>query len=77
MIWHSDITGFVAYLKLEKSLSVHSVNAYRRDITKLAGFIEDNLEGIQPGKVSLANMQEFLKWIYGSGLSARSQMRLI
>jgi len=77
MIWHSYITGFIAYLKLEKSLSVHSVNAYRRDITKLAGFIEDNLEGIQPGKVSLANMQEFLKWIYGSGLSARSQMRLI
>jgi integrase/recombinase XerD len=77
MIWHSYITGFVAYLKLEKSLSVHSVNAYRRDITKLAEFIEENQGGIQPGSVLLTHMQEFLKWIYGSGLSARSQMRLI
>jgi len=77
MIWHSYITGFAAYLKLEKSLSIHSVNAYRRDITKLAGFIEENHPGLQPGSVSLSDMQEFLKWIYGSGLSARSQMRLI
>jgi integrase/recombinase XerD len=77
MIWHSYISGFVAYLKLEKSLSVHSVNAYMRDITKLAEFIEENHPGLQPGTISLQDMQEFLKWIYTSGLSARSQMRLI
>jgi integrase/recombinase XerD len=77
MIWHSYISGFVAYLKLEKSLSVHSVNAYRHDITKLAEFIEESHLNLQPGAISLQDMQEFLKWIYASGLSARSQMRLI
>jgi integrase/recombinase XerD len=77
MIWHSYISGFVAYLKLEKSLSVHSVNAYRRDITKLAEFIEESHPGLLPKNITLSNMQEFLKRIYESGLSARSQMRLI
>jgi integrase/recombinase XerD len=77
MIWHSYISGFVSYLKLEKSLSMHSVNAYRRDITKLADFIEESHPGIQPVNVTLSIMQEFLKWIYSSGISARSQMRLI
>ena len=77
MIWQSYISGFVAYLRLEKSLSVHSVDAYHRDINKFTGFIEQNHPGLLPADVTRAQMQEFLQWIFSQGMSARSQMRII
>ena len=77
MIWQSYISGFVAYLKLEKSLSVHSIDAYRRDTFKLTEFIEEHHPGLQPGDVTHLQMQEFLQWIFDKGMSARSQMRIV
>lgn len=77
MIWQSYISGFVAYLKLEKSLSVHSVDAYRRDTLKLTEFLEEKHPELQPGDVTHLQMQEFLKWIFDLGISARSQMRIV
>lgn len=77
MIWQSYISGFVAYLKLEKSLSVHSVDAYHHDAIKLTEFLEEHHPGLQPGDVTHLQMQEFLKWIFDLGISARSQMRIV
>lgn len=77
MIWESYRRGFDAYLRLEKSLSHHSVAAYRRDIEKLAGFLEENNLAVQPGEISLNLLQDFLKWLNLSDLNARSQMRII
>jgi integrase/recombinase XerD len=77
MIWQSYISGFLAYLKLEKSLSVHSVDAYRHDILKLTLFLEEKYPALQPGAVTHLQMQEFLKWIFDQGISARSQMRIV
>ncbi len=89
MIWQSYISGFVAYLKLEKSLSANSVDAYRHDILKLTEFLEEYHPNLQPGEVTHIQMQEFLKWIFDEGISrkdtvdkkkgmsARSQARII
>ena len=40
MQWDIYKKGFKAFLQLEKSLSAHSVEAYLRDIDKLANFLE-------------------------------------
>jgi integrase/recombinase XerD len=77
MIWQSHISGFLTYLRLEKSLSSHSVDAYHRDTIKLTEFLEEHHPGLLPGDVTHVQMQEFLQWIFDQGMSARSQMRII
>ena len=77
MIWESYKRGFEAFLRLEKSLSTNSVNAYKRDIEKLTAFLEENIIAVQPAGITLAHLQDFLKWLNKSALNARSQMRNI
>ena len=48
MDWRSTIKGFQAYLMLERSLSPHSVDAYTRDVKKLAEFSITELEKTSP-----------------------------
>ena len=77
MIWQSYIKGFKSFLKLEKSLSGNSVQAYIRDVEKLRSFIKISELKTSPEKVTLRNLQDFLKWITELGLSANSQARII
>ena len=39
MLWQSYIQGFHSYLKLEKSLSDNSIEAYLHDVDKLVQFL--------------------------------------
>lgn len=71
------IPGFEAYLRLEKSLSPNSVEAYLHDVTKLGEFIEENHAGTPLSKIDLNMLQDFLVWLNAGQLNARSQMRII
>jgi integrase/recombinase XerD len=75
--WTQYTRGFTAFLKLEKSLSENSIEAYGHDVTKLIQFLELQQLDIQPSDVKLAHLQDFLKWINELGMSARSQARII
>jgi integrase/recombinase XerD len=75
--WIPFTKGFTAYLKLEKSLSENSVEAYSRDVQKLIQFLEYHKLDLQPGDVRLDHLQDFLKWINQLGMSARTQARVI
>ena len=77
MIWESYRRGFDAYLRLERSLSQHSVEAYRHDIEKLTAYLEENNIAVQPAGITLQLLQDFLKWLNITSLNARSQMRII
>ncbi len=77
MIWESYLRGFAVYLKLERSLSQHSIDAYLHDIQKLTAFLEENQLALQPSAITLSHLQDFLKWLNRSSLNARSQMRII
>ena len=77
MIWESYRRGFDAFLRLEKSLSQHSVDAYNHDIEKLTAFLEESNYALQPNQIRLAHLQDFLKWLNQTSLNARSQMRII
>jgi len=75
--WAIYTKGFRDFLKLEKSLSRNSVEAYEHDVAKLVQFLEyHNLE-LQPGDITLAVLQDFIKWINQLGMSARTQSRVI
>ncbi len=77
MDWKSYISGFISFLKLEKSLSDNSIEAYVNDLSKLISFLEIRQYHIAPEEVSLFHLEEFVQWINELGLSSRSQARII
>lgn len=77
MIWDTYSKGFTAWLRLERALSKNSIMAYRHDIELLTQFLEDRHLKISPKELSLQHLQDFVHHISESGLSARSQARLI
>ena len=76
-MWSSVKKGFKAWLQLEKSLSDHSVEAYLRDIEKFTQFLEFKNSNLSPQDIVLKDLQEFVKWIGGLGMTATSQSRII
>lgn len=77
MNWELQIKQFKNYLKLERSLSDNSIEAYLHDIIKLKQFLEmSNLE-ISPLKVESAHLQDFLEYINELGMTAHSQARVL
>jgi integrase/recombinase XerD len=77
MLWQSYIKGFKSYLQLEKSLSPNSVEAYLRDVQKLAAYLEGAGLKLNIDEVKLTNLEGFVKAIHELGLDARSQARII
>lgn len=76
---HWDIykKGFKAFLQLEKSLSVHSVEAYLRDIDKFAQYVYDEVGAIGPVEVTLKHLQSFIQTIGKLEMAPSSQARII
>lgn len=77
MDWHSSIKGFKGYLRLEKSLSENSVEAYLHDIANLQRFFEIKEIKVSPENVTFKQLQEFIMYIIGLGIGPRSQARMI
>lgn len=69
--------GFEAFLKLERSLSKHSVEAYTRDVEKLIIFLE--MEGVDPSpsQLSQSEIRSFINYLSELGISARTQARFL
>lgn len=77
MSWKSTIAGFKAYLKLERSLSENSVEAYLNDVVKLQQFLAHHQLDRTPHTVQLADLQALLVWAIDLGMRPTSQARLI
>jgi len=75
MSWESSILGFKSYLQVERSLSVNSVDAYIRDVKKLANFSKS--KKINELDISKSDLSDFVSTISKEGVSARSQSRII
>ncbi len=76
-MWESLQNGFKAFLQLEKSLSEHSVEAYLKDTGKLTTYLEETGKHLNPGQIDLKELQGFVKWIGGLGVSPATQARII
>jgi integrase/recombinase XerD len=77
MSWQSYIKGFKSYLKLEKSLSQNSIDAYLRDVSKLEQYFQINQITLGPDKVKLKDIESFLVYLNEFGLEEQSQARII
>ena len=76
MDWQSGIRGFRSYLRLERSLSVNTVEAYLADVDKLFQFTETS-NGQRPDEISTADLKDFLKWINELGMLPPTQSRVL
>ena len=74
---HPYLKSFLTYLKLEKSLSPNSIEAYENDIKKLISYTSGNLPNQALNALNLKQLQVFIQWLAELGLSARSQARII
>ncbi|MDR1258809.1 MAG: site-specific tyrosine recombinase XerD [Tannerellaceae bacterium] len=69
------VSKYKTYLRLEKSLSSHSVQAYMLDLDKLLRFMES--EGLTYSNMTYMNLQQFVAQLHDMGIHARSQARII
>ena len=76
-MWQPYKKGFKAYLQLEKSLSPNSIEAYLADLEKLTTFLQSTGNEKAPAVVELGDLQAFVKWVAGLGMTPTSQARII
>ncbi|WP_316829413.1 site-specific tyrosine recombinase XerD [Pedobacter aquatilis] len=77
MLWQSYIKGFKAYLKLERSLSGNSVEAYLNDIDKLSQFFQSVNAEPQLTEITSAEIKSFISWLHNLGMLGSTQARVI
>ncbi len=77
MNWLIAQRGFLNYLRLEKSLSANSLEAYSADVMKLQRFSEGSLGGKSPEQISLDDVRAFLGMLHEIGIAPTSQARII
>lgn len=77
MTWPAAIRQFEGYLRLEKSLSANSVEAYARDVRKLQQFLELERVKAGPTQVTTRLLRDFLATLTDLGLGATSQARTL
>ena len=69
------INKYQIYLRLEKSLSPHSVEAYMEDLGKLIRFMEE--EKLDYKTITYSDFQQFVARLHDIGIHPRSQARII
>lgn len=75
--WERLIREFQNHLKIERSLSSNSVEAYIHDVVKLKQFIEIHNSNIGPKRILSSHIQSFLKYIVELGMTPHTQARVL
>ena len=61
MDWDSTLNGYISYLTLEKGLSANSIEAYERDVRRMAVFMSREMkinspnDDMKPFKLAIEN----------------------
>lgn len=76
-MWEPYKKGYKAWLQLEKSLAGNSVEAYLRDIEKLTDYLQATGKMLKPEELKLKDLEKFVQWIAGLGMTVSSQSRII
>ena len=69
------LRNYKYYLKLEKSLSLNTVNAYLTDLNKLVSFLSE--ENVHILDVTLEHLETFSAGLRDLGICPKSQARIL
>jgi len=76
-IWNLYIKNFEGYLKIEKSLSPNSIDAYLHDVELLMNYLKIENKTNDPNEIKLIDLENFIAYLHDLDLSDRSQARII
>jgi integrase/recombinase XerD len=77
LTWERSFRNFETYLRLEKSLSENSIEAYLADISKLAGYFNETGGETTPAAVSYSDLKSFLNRYSSDNRNTRTQSRVL
>ncbi|MFM7814341.1 MAG: site-specific integrase [Flavobacteriales bacterium] len=77
MNWQSSTKGFLAYLRLEKSLSANSLSAYEHDVQRLQQYLSIQSPHTSPEQCQPDHIRGFIQFLHEMGIAATSQARMI
>ncbi|MBL0740883.1 site-specific tyrosine recombinase XerD [Chryseolinea lacunae] len=77
MNWDLHIKHFTHYLKIERSLSANSIEAYVHDVSLLKQFVGMSYPQTTPLTLTTKQCQHFLQYVNELGMSAHSQARIL
>ena len=75
--WKQSFRNFETYLRLEKSLSGNSVEAYLNDVEKLERYFTETGRDIGPAEVTYKDLKTFLTWYGIDNQNTRTQSRTL
>jgi len=75
--WKQSFRNFETYLRLEKSLSDNSVEAYMNDVSKLERYFTETGSDLGPLDVSYPDLKAFLIWYGTDNKNTRTQSRVL
>jgi len=76
--WAGCMRGFRSWLQLERGLSSNSVEAYLRDVQRLAFFAQNlSKSKFEPSGFETGHVDAFVAQLYDEGLSRNSQSRIL
>jgi len=77
-MWDYEVNEFKNYLKLERSLSNNSIDAYLLDVRKLTSFISENYStSLSIENINVSIIESFIKHLFKSESSTYSQARIV
>jgi integrase/recombinase XerD len=77
MNWETYARQFVNYMRIERSLSLNSIEAYGHDVSMLQQFMDMKYKGVSPLQVTSKHLQLFIQYVNELGMSAYSQARIL
>jgi integrase/recombinase XerD len=75
--WKQSFRNFETYLRLEKSLSDNSIEAYLSDVLKLEKYFIETGNDISPAIVTYPDLKAFLGWYGTNNKNTRTQSRVL
>ncbi|MGD0754189.1 MAG: site-specific tyrosine recombinase XerD [Bacteroidales bacterium] len=77
LTWKQSYRNFETYLRLEKSLSENSIEAYLNDVFKLEKYFAESGDDVSPVNVTYSDLKAFLAWYGSNNVNTRTQSRVL